>query len=250
MKPRCFVMFRARYLEPVYVEGQSVSFSQNSSVDCSYVSSTWLSMCPCSPQSWLSATVCDYSLVLIKFHQKTGFIGESDGSSFAVFTDVDATQAGSFANLCAGDATKIREVLYSLLVGGRSMFSLDPYIIAQILFMVVSIRRRLMIILIVWRLVDKSIKVINKSNEAIEPRYQPILPTTEKYKSSPSVSSKTHAPRKMICCSLTCIISIFCNTVFIPRSSLSTLYLYLSPRSRMYADKFEWKWFPQEKWKR
>jgi len=115
--------------------------------------------------------VCDYSLVLIKFHQKTGFIGESDGSSFAVFTDVDATQAGSFANLCAGDATKIREVLYSLLVGGRSMFSLDPYIIAQILFMVVSIRRRLMIILIVWQLVDKSIKVINKSDEAIEPRY-------------------------------------------------------------------------------
>jgi len=26
---------------PAYVEGQSVSFSQNSSVDCSYVSSTW-----------------------------------------------------------------------------------------------------------------------------------------------------------------------------------------------------------------
>jgi len=49
-----------------------------------------------------------------------------------VFTDVDATQAGSFANLCAGDATNIHEVLYSLLVGGRSMFSLDPYIIAQI----------------------------------------------------------------------------------------------------------------------
>jgi hypothetical protein len=44
--------------------------------------------------------------------------------------DVDATQAGSFANLCTGDATNVREVLYSLLVGGRSMFSLD--IIAQI----------------------------------------------------------------------------------------------------------------------
>lgn len=26
---------------PVYIEGQSVSFSQNSSLDCSYVSSTW-----------------------------------------------------------------------------------------------------------------------------------------------------------------------------------------------------------------
>jgi hypothetical protein len=38
---------------------------------------------------------------------------------------------GFFANLCAGDATK-SEVLYSLLVGGRSMFSLDPYIIAQV----------------------------------------------------------------------------------------------------------------------
>jgi hypothetical protein len=85
--------------------------------------------------------VREFSPVLMKFQLKTGFIGESDGSSFAVFsdasqagpsTDVDATQAGSFANLCAGDATKIREVLYSLLVGGRSMFSLDPYIVAQI----------------------------------------------------------------------------------------------------------------------
>ena len=153
--------------------------------------------------------------------------------------DVDATQAGSFANLCAGDATKIREVLYSLLVGGCSMFSLHPYIVAQI----AALQRCLMIILIVWQLVDKSIKVINKSDEAIKPRYQPILPTTEKTQvesiSDRFCSSKTHAPKKMICCSLTCIISIFCNTVFIPRSSLSTLYLYLSPRSRMYADKFE-----------
>jgi hypothetical protein len=85
--------------------------------------------------------VREFSPVLIKFHLKTGFIGESDGSSFAVFsdasqagssTDVDATQAGSFANLCAGDAMKIREVLSSLLVGAHSMFRLDPYIVAQI----------------------------------------------------------------------------------------------------------------------
>ena len=34
--------------------------------------------------------------------------------------------------ICAGDATKIREVLYSLLVGGRSIFCLYPYIVAQI----------------------------------------------------------------------------------------------------------------------
>jgi len=39
-----------------------------------------------------------------------------------------------------------------------------------------------------WQLVAKSIKVIDKSDEAIEPRYQPILPTTEKHKSSPSVT--------------------------------------------------------------
>jgi len=85
--------------------------------------------------------VREYSPVLIKIYLKTGFIGESDRSSFAVFsdasqagssTDVDATQAGSLANLCAGDATKIREVLYSLFVGGRSMFRLDPYIVVQI----------------------------------------------------------------------------------------------------------------------
>jgi hypothetical protein len=67
--------------------------------------------------------------------------------------DVDATQAGSFANLCAGDATKVREVLYSLLVGRRNMFSLNSYIVAQIAAFQgcdsVSIRRRLMIILIV-----------------------------------------------------------------------------------------------------
>jgi hypothetical protein len=40
-----------------------------------------------------------------------------------------------------------------------------------------------------WQLVAKSIKVIDKSDEAIEPRYQPILPTTEKHKSSPSVTA-------------------------------------------------------------
>ena len=135
--------------------------------------------------------------------------------------------------------TSTRSFTVYLLEGAACLVLTHISLLKLLLFLFVSIRRRLMIILIVWRLVDKSIKVINKSNEAIEPRYQPILPTTEKYKSSPSVSSKTHAPRKMICCSLTCIISIFCNTVFIPRSSLSTLYLYLSPRSRMYADKFE-----------
>ena len=138
--------------------------------------------------------VREISPVLTKFHSKISFIGESSGSSFAVFSDasqagssteVDATQAGSFANLCAGDATKIREVLYSLLVGGRSMFI---SLLKLLLFMIVSIRHRLMIILMVWQLVDKSIKVINKSDEAIEPRYQPILPTTEKHKSSPSVT--------------------------------------------------------------
>jgi len=85
--------------------------------------------------------VRDYLPLVMKFHLQIGFIGESDESSFAVFsdasqagssTDVDATQAGSFANLCAGDATKIREILSSLLVGERSIFRLDPYIIAQI----------------------------------------------------------------------------------------------------------------------
>jgi len=129
----------------------------------------------------------------MKFYLETGFIGESDGSSFAVFsdasqagtsTDVDATQAGSFANPCAGDATKIREVLYSLLVGGRSMFSLDPYIIAQI----AAFHGCEHLALIVWQLVAKSIKVIDKSDEAIEPCCQPILPTTEKHKLSPSVA--------------------------------------------------------------
>jgi hypothetical protein len=63
-----------------------------------------------------------------------GSIGDPNGSSVSVSSDVsqagssmdvDATQAGSFANLYAGDATKIRQVLYSLLVGGRSIFSLD-----------------------------------------------------------------------------------------------------------------------------
>ena len=39
-----------------------------------------------------------------------------------------------------------------------------------------------------WQLLAKSIKVIDKSDEAIDPRYQPILPTTEKHKSSPSVT--------------------------------------------------------------
>jgi len=85
--------------------------------------------------------VRDLSPVVMKFQLETGFIGESDGSSFAVFNDasqagssmdVDATQAGSFANLCAGDGTKVREVLHSLLVGERSMFRLNPYIVAQI----------------------------------------------------------------------------------------------------------------------
>jgi len=46
--------------------------------------------------------------------------------------DVDAAQTGSFANLCAGDATKNRGVLYSLLVGGRNIFSLDLHTVAQI----------------------------------------------------------------------------------------------------------------------
>ena len=45
---------------PVYVEGQSVSFSQNSSVDCWYVSSTWFR---CPGLFWrtarLTVTVCD-----------------------------------------------------------------------------------------------------------------------------------------------------------------------------------------------
>jgi len=50
--------------------------------------------------------VREYSPVLIKFHLKICFIGESDGSSFAAFSDapqagasmdVDATQAGSLA---------------------------------------------------------------------------------------------------------------------------------------------------------
>ncbi|OJA20789.1 hypothetical protein AZE42_12352 [Rhizopogon vesiculosus] len=41
----------------------------------------------------------------------------SDASRAGSSMDVDATKAGSFANPCAGDATKIRED-YSLLVGG------------------------------------------------------------------------------------------------------------------------------------
>ncbi|OJA11397.1 hypothetical protein AZE42_03961 [Rhizopogon vesiculosus] len=66
--------------------------------------------------------------------------GDSNGSSVSVSSDVsqagssmdvDATQAGSFANMCTGDATKIREVL-SLLVGGRSIFSLDLLCISSL----------------------------------------------------------------------------------------------------------------------
>jgi hypothetical protein len=38
------------------------------------------------------------------------------------------------------------------------------------------------------RVVAKSIKVIDKSEEAVEPRYQAILPTAEKRKSSPSAA--------------------------------------------------------------
>jgi hypothetical protein len=62
--------------------------------------------------------------VLIKF----GLIGKSNGSSIAASSDasqagssmdVDATQAGSFASLYAGEATKICEIHYSLLAGGR-----------------------------------------------------------------------------------------------------------------------------------
>jgi hypothetical protein len=61
--------------------------------------------------------------ILLKF----GLIGKYNGSSIAASSD--ATQVGSFANLCAGDATKLCKVLYSLLVGGRDMFSLNPYIV-------------------------------------------------------------------------------------------------------------------------
>ena len=45
---------------PVYVEGQSVSFSQNSSVDCSCVSSTWF-RCPglFGRTARLTVAVCD-----------------------------------------------------------------------------------------------------------------------------------------------------------------------------------------------
>jgi len=113
------------------------------------------------------------------------------------------------------------------------MFSLDPYIIVQILFMVVSIRRRLMIILIVWLL-----RRGHQNSLLTDPAYN--RKTQVESISDSFRGSKTHAPRKMICCSLTCIVSIFCNTVFIPRLSLSTLYLYLSPCSCMYADKFEY----------
>ena len=45
---------------PVYVEGQSVSFSQNSSVDCSYVSSTWFRRPGLFGRTArLTVTVCD-----------------------------------------------------------------------------------------------------------------------------------------------------------------------------------------------
>jgi hypothetical protein len=62
-------MFRARSSHlssfsliamPVYVEGQSVSFSQNSSVDCSYVSSTWFRRPGLFARTArLTVTVCD-----------------------------------------------------------------------------------------------------------------------------------------------------------------------------------------------
>jgi len=55
------------------------------------------------------------------------------------------------------------------------------------------------------RVVAKSIKVVDKSEEVVEPRYQAILPTAEKRKSSPSAAFKgrihgreTHATRKMM----------------------------------------------------
>jgi hypothetical protein len=75
-----------------------------------------------------------------------------------------------------------------LLEGAACLVSTHIPLLKLLLLMVVSIRRRLMIILIVWQLVAKSIKVIDKSDEAIEPHYQLILPTTEKYKWSPSVT--------------------------------------------------------------
>jgi len=45
---------------PVYIEGQSVSFSQNLSVDCSYVSSTWFRRPGLFGRTArLTVTVCD-----------------------------------------------------------------------------------------------------------------------------------------------------------------------------------------------
>jgi len=82
-----------------------------------------------------------------------------------------------------------RSFTVHLLVGAACLVLTHISSLKLLLCMVVSIRRRLMIILIVWQLVDKLIKVINKSDDTIEPRCQPILPTTEKHKSSPSVNA-------------------------------------------------------------
>ena len=141
----------------------------------------------------------NFRLFLIKIYLKTGFIGESDGSSFAVFL-VMLPKRDLLRMLMLPKRVPLQIYAQETLQNSARSFTVHSLegaaclvfthisLLKLLLFMVVSIRRRLIIILIAWQLVDKSIKVVNKSDEAIEPRYQPILPTTEKHKSSPSVT--------------------------------------------------------------
>jgi len=59
-------------------------------------------------------------------------VSVSSGASAGSSMGVGATQVSSFASLCAGNATKIREDLYSLLVCWRSIFRLNLHTVTQI----------------------------------------------------------------------------------------------------------------------
>ncbi|OJA17907.1 hypothetical protein AZE42_09201 [Rhizopogon vesiculosus] len=156
----------------VYVEGRLVSFSQNLSVECSYVSSTFLRRPGLFGRAArLTLTVCDgfdsltsefpfvvqrdlptdvvfgsdwcaYRRDAADHHNVSLPLSElvisdddSSGSSVSVSSDVsqagspvdvDVTQAGSFANLGAGDATKIRKLCASsLFVFGDASLSFN-----------------------------------------------------------------------------------------------------------------------------